>query len=90
MERIRLLCPNAVLIHYRKEEQELYFRDLEQADINYDTPLSGAFLIIKMLKHKYFGYAHDKFTEWWLGFIKLQFSAKAHGKIHARNIDVTE
>ena len=88
--RIKNLCIKAVQIHYQAEGNRMMLDELKNARINYNTDISYAFAMVRMIRTKYFGYAHMRFQEWWLGFSKLRFTAPGNGKIRAKDIDVIE
>ena len=88
MMRIKLLCPRAVWIHYKKEEDRLYLEDLEKVECNMQITLME--MVVMGVKLKWFGYAHARYQEWRLGFTKLRFEAYSNGKVRAKNIKVIE
>ena len=89
-ERIRLLCPQAVWIHYKNEEDRLFLDELEKCHFPYGSDLAQLHNYVELARIKYFGYAHARYQEWWMGFTKLNATAFSNGKVHAKDIIISE
>ena len=91
-ERIKQLCPRAVWLHYKAEENGLYKEEMDkiyEAGGNMQMTLSEICALRRGVKLKWFGYAVARYNEWKYGSRKLLFIVRK-GKVRARNINVIE